>query len=93
MTAAAATAAPEHTRQIRELQALMLDPRTDRRSWMAAHRRVQQIYREEHLRRSVAAATAALERLQGRPRHPDPARLRRRLAAELAELRQLEGAR
>ncbi len=86
----ATATATDKEQRIRELQAVLLDPTTDRPTWMAAHRMVQRIYREEHLRRSVAAATASLEGLPGRPRHADHGRLRRRLAADLAELAVLE---
>ncbi|WP_216915943.1 MULTISPECIES: hypothetical protein [unclassified Synechococcus] len=91
MTTATATTPDQ---RIRELQTVLLDPATDRPTWMAAHREIGRIQREAHLRRQIEVDTNWLERItKDRHRHPDVPQLRRRLAANLAELRQLEGAR
>ena len=89
MTAAAAT--PDQ--RIRELQQVLLDPSTPRPEWMAAHRAIGRIQREAHLRRQIEVDANWLDQMKGRPKRSDTPQVRRRLAANLAELRQLEGAR
>ncbi len=90
MTTATATTPDQ---RIRELQAVLLDPATDRPTWMAAHREIGRIHREGHLRRQIEVDTNWLDQMKGRPRRSDTPQVRRRLEANLAELRQLEGAR
>ncbi len=87
----ATATAPDH--RIRELRQVLLNPSTPRPEWMAAHREIGRIQREAHLRRQIEVDANWLDQMKGRPRRSDTPLVRRRLAANLAELRQLEGAR